>query len=83
MHSCRFCARIACVLGARSPSALWVSSLPSAWPTSPSPAPLTGDRPQARPAPALEHASDPYLLVNCIDKYVPARPDGSNSSKGP
>eukprot|EP00965_Chrysotila_dentata_P023403 775792-Pleurochrysis_carterae.AAC.1 len=52
MHTCRFCARIARVLAARSPSALSVSSLPSAWPTSPSPCALTGDHPQARPAPA-------------------------------
>eukprot|EP00965_Chrysotila_dentata_P216261 6189272-Pleurochrysis_carterae.AAC.1 len=35
------------------------SPSPSAWPTSLSPAPLTGDRQQARPAPALATAPSP------------------------
>eukprot|EP00965_Chrysotila_dentata_P017304 574417-Pleurochrysis_carterae.AAC.1 len=60
--------------------ALSFQSTPSAWPTSP-PAPSTEDRLQACSAPAPELAPKAYLLVICTEKYVPARPDGSNSSK--
>eukprot|EP00965_Chrysotila_dentata_P190609 6173995-Pleurochrysis_carterae.AAC.1 len=71
MHTCRFCALVACVPRALALCALSLQSTSCAW-LSLSPAPPTGDQLQARPAPHLR------LLP-----YFPARLDGSNSSKIP
>eukprot|EP00965_Chrysotila_dentata_P259156 6213463-Pleurochrysis_carterae.AAC.1 len=82
MHTCRFCARRMCTWRALALCALSFQST-SAWPTSPSPAPLTGDCPQARPVPAPAIAPLPVLVDTFINKYFPPRLDGSNSSKVP
>eukprot|EP00965_Chrysotila_dentata_P163130 5387794-Pleurochrysis_carterae.AAC.1 len=71
-----------CTWRALALCALIFQSTQNAWPTSPS-APSTRDRPQARSASTPELALDPYLLAFCINKYVPARPGRSNSSKVP
>eukprot|EP00965_Chrysotila_dentata_P023296 771945-Pleurochrysis_carterae.AAC.1 len=52
MHTCRFCACVACAPGARSLSALWVSSLRAHGRRRRPPCALTGDRPGA-PSPRV------------------------------
>eukprot|EP00965_Chrysotila_dentata_P089691 2961168-Pleurochrysis_carterae.AAC.1 len=61
MHSCRFALASLVYLSRARPLRFEFPVLASALPTSP-PAPLTGDRPEARRAPAHATAPSPVLV---------------------